>query len=319
MKTIRFEQVGNHLKEIKTLAKAGERQTALRLAQFLPVSLNVQGKNVVINGDWKWYPDLINPQILYRKETMRSLIIPDIHNKTQKADEIIKASTPDEVIFLGDYFDSLGDNPEMAEQTARWLKNRLYLPGYFFILGNHDAGYRWPKCPWMTCTGYKLEKQERINKVLTQKDWEKTLFAVERGTWWLSHAGLHPNIFCHPIMGFDPKRVWSMLHEAEFKGQANIHSPILDEKRAEGDAPSGPLWLRWNEFEPITNVNQIVGHTWQESPQWKNTEDSKNLNLDTHLEYYAILEDGEVTTHPAPQSETNPPPRQTVSNCYRNN
>lgn len=225
---------------------------------------------------------------------MRSLIIPDIHDKISIVDQIVLHEQPDEVIFLGDAFDSFDDTPKTAEVTARWLKTRLHTPGYHFILGNHETQYRWPKSPWLVTGAYSANKQKVIDQILTEADWKKTHFALQRGKWWLSHSGFHPDLFLHPILGWDKTRVLELLQEAKVKTQAGIHTPITDEKRKPDGPPSGIQWLRWEDFTPIYNVCQIVGHTAHLHPQENNTELSRNINLDTYMRFYAILENDEI-------------------------
>lgn len=234
---------------------------------------------------------------------MKSLIIPDIHNKIEGVDALLNRERPDEVIYIGDAFDSVGDTPEDALRTARWLKARLHLPGHHFILGNHELQYRWPKAPWHVTAAYSKDKQEAIDSVLSPTDWKKTNFAVQRGNWWFTHAGLHPNLFVHPILGWDDTRVWNILHEAEFKAHAGIYTPITDEARAYGDTPSGPQWLRWSEFEPIPRINQVVGHTAHLTPPEIHLSGcSQNVNLDTWMQFYAILEDNRLKVLPNPEA-----------------
>jgi len=211
---------------------------------------------------------------------------------------------PDEVIFLGDYFDQFDDSPEDAEKTARWVKRRLHLKGYYFIMGNHESQYRWPKCPWHKTAAGSRDKQEAIDSVLTKEDWAKMLFAVQRENWWFTHAGLHPRLFMHPVMGFSAQKVWDKLHEAEFQCEAGLYTRITDEQHHEGEMPSGPLWLRWQQFEPILGINQVVGHTPGNEPRILEVGDSGNqndysfnMNLDTANRYYAILQNNKLVAH----------------------
>jgi len=234
---------------------------------------------------------------------MKSVIISDIHNRIDVADKILRKEQPDEAIFLGDYFDQFDDTASDAERVANWLKKRLHLKGYHFLMGNHETQYRWPKCPWHKTKAGSLDKQKAIDKVLDKNDWAKMLFAVERGNWWMTHAGLHPRLFVHAIKGFDPQRVWNKFHEAEFQCEAGLYTRVTDEQHHEGEEPSGPLWLRWNKFEPIPGINQIVGHTPQKEVasiivESENPEErSINYNIDVRNRFYAILENGEVTIH----------------------
>jgi len=227
----------------------------------------------------------------------RTLVIPDIHNRIGFVDDLIRRTKPDEVVFLGDYFDAFDDTPEDAERTARWLKARLHLPGYHFLLGNHDANYRWPKCPWHLTKAYNKNKQDAIDRVLSKSDWQRMLFAVQRGNWWFTHAGLHPGLFpAHPVLGFREQDVWDKLHDAEFRCEVAFYTPITDEQRGPDGIVSGPLWLRWYEFVPIPGVNQVVGHTRYAAPQTNHVDGSLNFNIDCDNRYYGILENDKFET-----------------------
>ena len=203
---------------------------------------------------------------------------------------------PDEVVCLGDYFDSFTGTVADTLQTARWVASRIHVPGWHFLMGNHEAQYRWPKSPWHITKAYTADKQKAISSVIDDNAWRRMLFAVQRGDWWITHAGLHPAIFVHPVLGFDPDRVWDTLHRAEFEAHAGIYTSITDEQRSPDGTPSGPLWLRWHEFVPIEGVNQVVGHTPHDSPV--KLDGSENWDIDTGLNHYAILEDGRLTVHP---------------------
>ena len=49
---------------------------------------------------------------------MRTLIIPDLHHRTDHADHWLATQRHDRVVFLGDYFDGFGDNVNDARRTA---------------------------------------------------------------------------------------------------------------------------------------------------------------------------------------------------------
>ena len=94
---------------------------------------------------------------------MKTLIVPDIHNKIIEAESIIDHERPDNIVFLGDYFDDFNDSPIIAQQVAEWLKQSLKKPNRIHLIGNHDICY-------MTngdqkCSGWDGAKQMFINKV----------------------------------------------------------------------------------------------------------------------------------------------------------
>ena len=46
---------------------------------------------------------------------MKTLIIPDIHTRFDVAESFIDKERPDNVVFLGDYFDTFDDTLEITE------------------------------------------------------------------------------------------------------------------------------------------------------------------------------------------------------------
>ena len=53
------------------------------------------------------------------------LVIPDIHEKHDVAEAIIKKTKPDTTILLGDYFDDFDNDAQKIKDTARWLNKSL--------------------------------------------------------------------------------------------------------------------------------------------------------------------------------------------------
>ena len=129
------------------------------------------------------------------------LVIGDVHNKWVMAEAI--ASSYDNthtVIFVGDYFDDFGDSSIDADQTARWLKKSLEKPNRIHLLGNHDINYAYYNIrpgsnlgdQIYNCSGYTPQKDDAINRILTNEDWDKIKIAHYENGFWFSHAGFHP-------------------------------------------------------------------------------------------------------------------------------
>lgn len=115
--------------------------------------------------------------------THRTLIIPDIHHKHQIAEKIITKEQPDLTIFLGDYFDDFGDNPNVANKTAKWLVESLEHDATYtkhdnsqksnqriHLIGNHDLHYMTNNNNFW-CSGYTEQKHHAINA--HKIDWSK--------------------------------------------------------------------------------------------------------------------------------------------------
>ena len=244
---------------------------------------------------------------------IRTLILSDIHHKWEKAEKIIKAETPDKIVFLGDYQDDFGDDYRVAAETAEWLAGSLEQKNRIHIMGNHDVSYAFTQRSYK-CSGYEAGKDYAISEILKESDWRKLPLYTWVGSWLCSHAGVHKYFYTKYGSGKEFK-TWladtcdEALNNA-FESKPAL--PILRAGRSRGgiELHGGIDWCDVDEFEPIDGVNQIFGHTPLRKPTWlisqdnsdiqldtkncnyhvvQNTKNSRNLDLDvSHCNYYAI-------------------------------
>lgn len=251
---------------------------------------------------------------------MKTLIIADLHNKIDWVEKCIEHVAPDLTVFLGDYFDSFDETLKCTNRTAQWLKESLNQPKRVHLLGNHDMPYRFPVSFNLLCSGFTHEKSMIINEILDSGAlWEKTKSFHWIDGWFLSHAGIHPNLL-HPIKGFDLDDLRKLEEDSFAKCSADISTPMFGCGRSRGGnyRCGGITWQDFDlDFVPIEGVNQIVGHTphsnvmvkfapegqgdsyvcaWDEylTVYEKDPKVSLNLDIDTHRQHYAILENGAV-------------------------
>lgn len=231
---------------------------------------------------------------------MKSLIIPDIHTKWQKADSIVKKyKDVDEIVLLGDYFDDFGDSPKLNGRTAQWLKEEvLYNDKVTAILGNHEFNYLYNKSPYQ-CSGYSSSKKWKINQIMTSKDWYQLKpYYIAQG-WYCTHAGITAPLCIHPVKGWDPEYFEKMIDKA----MSGIPTGLITKEFSAGQyrggvhAYGGINWCHFpNEFQAINGVKQVFGHTPGKEPrQHLNTD---NWCLDTHLHHVGLIEDGELKVIP---------------------
>ena len=229
---------------------------------------------------------------------IRTLILSDIHNKWEKAEQIIKAEAPDKIVFLGDYFDDFGDDYRIATETADWLGASLEQKNRTHIMGNHDTNYAFSQRSYK-CSGYESGKDYAINAVLNESDWRKLPLYTWVGSWLCSHAGVHRYFYAKYGDGkdFKPWLADTCAEALQHAFEAKPALPILRAGRSRGgiELHGGIDWCDADEFEPIRGVNQIFGHTPQRKPRWINAgsslsnEYSQNLCLDvSHCNYYVI-------------------------------
>lgn len=246
---------------------------------------------------------------------MHKLIIPDIHQNISRVKVLLEskvAQEAQEVIFLGDYFDSF-DYDRNTVITCDFLNENINVSNYTFLIGNHDIHYITNVSDYI-CSGFTRNKKDVIESVLNKGVLNKLEpFKYEKiaGKHFLfSHAGLHPS--------FTPVHFDDLLKEdfvcEWFNGLSedikdSIHASMFNRYLAAGmdrggiEKHGGVVWMDWYSLEIIEDLNQIVGHSTFSKPKWFNSENTINLNIDTNLKYYATIDmhSAEVTTHKWPE------------------
>jgi len=264
---------------------------------------------------------------------MKYLILPDVHNRFEVAEKIIKSVKPDKTIFLGDYFDDFGDDPQIIADVADWFHHSVNQKDRIHICGNHDLHYWFKDNDSMRCSGYEQFKSITINDFVTKQDWEKLVFFyILDGKWLLSHAGLHPswidsNKFqAGSIVESSLDKLKSFLEASSINAKKEFYKggmhwfAMPGFSRSRSPYYGGITWCDWTkEFHPIRGIHQIVGHTPDYTLRWSIVEEggtkiqslplervsnptlsdksSYNICLDSHpgSQYYAIYEDDKFT------------------------
>jgi len=242
-----------------------------------------------------------------------TLVIPDLHHRTAAADRILaaEAQSPHRVVFLGDYLDDFGDNPDIARGTAEWMRRQIEA-GHTLLWGNHDLPYGF-RPDLHRCPGYEPRKAAEVNKVLTRPLWKKLklwhLVNVPGDRpWVLSHAGFHPGWFdlaggpgrANPLAHLEwlHKEALEMLYEA---GETHPVINACPQSRGGRDPIGGVLWMDWGDFRPLRGLNQLVGHTPLRNPDAFEAEESTNWCIDTNTQHYVVIEDsGEISIRRTP-------------------
>jgi hypothetical protein len=203
------------------------------------------------------------------------IAIGDIHNHWVEAEQI--ASLYDKthtVIFTGDYFDDFGDSAIDAEQTARWLKESLDKPNRIHLMGNHDINYSYLNYVKdskgnlqniYSCSGYDMRKDDAINRIMTESDWDKIKFAHFENGFWFSHAGFHPWLFEHAIKGMSNEFILECLSKVteDYLNRIwNIYIGAVGRCRGGSYKAGGILWLDdYREGQTVRGFKQVFGHT----------------------------------------------------------
>ena len=233
---------------------------------------------------------------------MTTVIFSDIHNKIDKIEsdlaKLKEKYNYDEVVFLGDYFDEFKDGPMDVAKTARWLRQSLQHPDRIHLLGNHDMPYMCPYNDAMWCPGYTPPKGRVVREEM-EGMWDKMRPAYFTQGYLLSHAGFCDSLIEHPIMGTPDEA--ELVKKAE-KDLADVKAGIpallfMPGRRMATGMVGGITWADWDdEFEPIENVNQIVGHTPDRIKVRKLLAyNSTNYCMDTRGQHVGVIKDGNLT------------------------
>lgn len=257
---------------------------------------------------------------------MKTIIIPDIHLSVERTDSILLKESPyDKVIYQNDIFDQFNDTPERNRNAAVWLKEKLQDPRHIFLWSNHVQSYAYDFNQNMMCSGFTREKAKLIWEVLTREDFNKLkLYYIEQG-FLFTHAGLSNALIKiqnnnQQIETLEEIRTFLDYHyeRAKLAIEAGGNHWLFAAGRDRGGTEKigGCTWCDFYSHVP-TPFPQIFAHTPQSTPIFMTMNDKggmskfaakdaqvqnfKNkrfsLDLDTHLNDYAVLEDGILTVN----------------------
>ena len=234
---------------------------------------------------------------------MKTVIIPDLHYKIDRADRIVNAESPDIVVCSGDFFDPKGGwdtGVEESIKTALWLKSKMEDPRFKFIEGNHDAPYKRGESDYIRCSGYDIDKAHEINKILNKSHWDRLVRYHWVDNYLVSHAGVSaqhvPKNWAINGVTKEEFTKWldAQIAESEEAWKAGKPHWVFGAGRSRGGwQPIGGMnWCDFNaEFQPITGIEQIVGHTADTHVRRTSNGD---ICLDTVLRHYAVYMNGSL-------------------------
>ena len=257
-----------------------------------------------------------------------------MHLKISRVEDILCRHEFDMLISLGDWFDDFNDTVEDNADTAKFIL-QLYKDfgdKFIWLLGNHDIPYVYPEVSriyW--CSGNTTEKAKAITKVFNRK-LNKALLKLayivklkKHNPIVFSHAGIHiaqfkENLYLAGVPDITTDKISLRCERALINCELGTPDVFLSAGPARyGYAPVGGItWLDWNmEFTPVKGISQIVGHTPNIRPTMTDgesdidaieelaektkhvleTKKCYNINIDTHLNHYAILDSDELTVY----------------------
>lgn len=250
---------------------------------------------------------------------MKTIIIPDLHNRVDFVELALLSPVLqpyDNVVFLGDYFDDFYDTLQDTVNSAEWLKQSLHKPNRIHLWGTHDMWYAFPDNKFVIASGNTEYKANIINHILTEKDWNLIRPYYYEQNFLMTHAGIHPYLIGQYVTKHDQtfakyvvdnqlslstqEIIDLIVKPATEEALKDVKNNVFNSWFEAGFARwgtqkvGGITWLDWQkEFQPIPDLNQIVGHSKLIIPQQKSTYNSKNYCIDTKSDHIGILENGE--------------------------
>lgn len=225
-----------------------------------------------------------------------TMVIPDIHERIDWIEECIDREQPDDIVFLGDYFDSWTTSEDQVHRVADWLKNSMRKHNRIHMLGNHDLSYA--SLNKYTCGGFTKERSEWVKSA--DIPWGKINLWFIHDRIIYSHAGLGKDWIKgreNYLRLIDPRLsdMFDSVEEDVF---------YCSEYRGGLASNAGPLWCDIKEFVPLDNYRQIFGHSSDNLPRidGKNApaplklydDQWSNVCLDTDSKHYLTLYNREL-------------------------
>lgn len=225
----------------------------------------------------------------------RILILSDIHEKFAKWQRIIQTygGTVDQIICMGDYFDSFNHTEVNARLMAQYIRENIDNPFYRWGLGNHDTHYLWDDRVF-SCSGYHADTKAIVTHTLRDVRDKFKLVHWIADDQMLSHAGLTKGWLGR--FGLTPG------HNAELR-KCTEHLEFLwqnggrDEKymgvtplqlvstvgqcRGGYEKFGGITWCDFrHEFQHIPGLTQVMGHTrMKDAPKFTEVDDNGNQSI----------------------------------------
>lgn len=202
---------------------------------------------------------------------MKRLVIGDIHGEIAVVKQIYEKEQPDEVILLGDYFDSytLSDSEILYAFNELLILREYHLSlnkgNFIMLLGNHELHYLLPTAEYGGYRqGYAAVAHIRLKDCLTDKIIKYVHIDNKLKTIY-SHAGVSNDWITKRIKQDYNTFPLECINELDLNYFGINH---LSGINGYGDTPTqSPLWIRpnsllLNAYSPYgIQWTQIFGHT----------------------------------------------------------
>ena len=229
---------------------------------------------------------------------MKRIIIGDPHGRWNFVKQIYDKELPDEVVILGDYFDSFKidvyTQRESHENIINLRKEHLKMHNgrFIMLIGNHDFHYMDEK--FGRCSGWNALSASVASYPLC-RDWDaeilKFIFVDEINKTIYSHAGVSMNWFNSWIKSKslgDINTIETKAFSFTFKDGGDYFG---------SSSYNSPLWIRpeglkecpYKDKEGIV-WSQVFGHTEPETPMHWKYNNAHFYGIDCIYKHYLIEE-----------------------------
>lgn len=232
---------------------------------------------------------------------MKRIIIGDPHGRWKFVRDIYYKEYPDEVIILGDYFDSFDIDAYTQKDAYEYIIElrkehiKKYGRGFHMLIGNHDMHYMDEN--FGRCSGWNSLSASIAGYPLC-RDWDKEILKIcyidEINKTIYSHAGVSMNWFNQWIKSGSLADINTIETKAfcftyrdggDYYGSSSWNSPLWI--RPEGLKKSP--YTEWIGNDGIV-WSQVFGHTEPDTPIfWKDCE-AEFWGIDCIYKYYLVEE-----------------------------
>ena len=206
---------------------------------------------------------------------MQTIVVGDLHGQLNIAKKAMEQDMP--VIFIGDYLDSFTVPVGTQVELLRYVLDAVADGQATALMGNHEMSYLHT---FMECSGYKASTYAHVMH-MDLSPLKPYIFAEG---FLLSHAGVSQRLLDHHDITLD-----DYLEEGLFNQIGRVRG---------GSAHVGGLyWCDWrDEFQPIDDVPQIVGHTRGDHIREKGGSYCIDVLEDGAVQF-GCIDDGEFITY----------------------
>ena len=202
---------------------------------------------------------------------MRTLVIGDIHGRSNWKLAIYQEQPIDRVIFIGDYMDSFTisgvEQIDNFKQIIQYKENNPQVE-VVMLIGNHDHHY-YPEIGYTGTSGYQSGVAPSITQVIDENRHHLQM-AYGFGEYLFTHAGVSP-VFMDQVFGKDD---WSKESVVVDLNELFRYKPKAFEFNGfdgHGDnTTQTPIWIRPRSLMSVNKKHekglkkdyiQVVGHT----------------------------------------------------------